>query len=132
MKTNRCIFYGSLRKPMHNYMRFLNRYGIVSIFHEKTICIPGYDLYDLGPYPAAIPNSKGSLMTVDLFSISDQVYKEICYMELDAGYYEDIINIDNKMYNIFLYKGEIDRCKIIDSGDWISHYRKRKPDLAIY
>lgn len=132
MNENKCIFYGTLRKPMYNYMRFLNRFGIANLYHEKTINIPGFDLYDLGPYPAAKPSSNSSLLVVDLFSVSDQVFKEIFTMESDAGYYEDLTNIDNQAYSIFLYNSEIDKDLLIQSGDWVSHYRKLKTNSTIH
>lgn len=126
---NKCCFYGSLRKPLYNYQRFIKMYGRDAMIYEKTTQIPGYRLYSLGQYPAAIQTFDQSIIAVDLFEVSDEAYNSIQYMELGAGYEEQFVNIDDSMYSIFLYDERfIENKNLIESGDWVkdSLYNEQK------
>lgn len=124
----KCCFYGSLRKPMYNYERFVIRYGIDSFKHMKTIKLKGFKLYDLnGSYPCATESFDNSEIIADLFNLSDVAYKSIKSMEQGAGYYEHSINIDDNMYVIYLMKENlISPETLIKSGDWITYYNNKK------
>lgn len=118
---NNCCFYGSLRKPMYNYKRFIEYYGENSIIYKMTTKIPGFELYDIsGNYPAAIKSYNDKEMVVDLFSISDSAYDSIQYMEKSAGYYEDTVCINDEFYSIFLFhKEKLQNKQPIELGDWL-------------
>lgn len=119
---NKCCFYGSLRKPMYNYERFVNFYGTDSMIYEITTKIPGFELYDLGDYPAAIKTFEDTNIVVDLFSLSDECYKSIQYMESFAGYHEDTVYINDESYSIFLFQKEkLNEKKLIELGDWLMY-----------
>jgi gamma-glutamylcyclotransferase (GGCT)/AIG2-like uncharacterized protein YtfP len=92
--------------------------------------LPGFRLYELGssfPYPAAIRTSNiEDKIIVDIFNLSDTLFKNIEYMERDAGYHEDLVCINNEMHSIFLFnEDKIRLTNYISSGDWIMHFSKQ-------
>lgn len=126
----KCAFYGSLRKPMYNYIKFLQTYGQQSMFYKKTITIDGYELYDLGSYPGIKDAKPSKKIVVDLFEISEDVYNSIHDMEIQAGFYEDDIIVDEFSYKIFPYAGRICERSLVISGDWVKeHYNLNKAKL---
>lgn len=117
--TIRCAFYGSLRRPMYNYERFIQAYGKESILYKKTIILQGYELYDLGPYPGIKNAESSKTIVVDLFDVGKEVYDRIYSMETGANFYEDDVMIDNISYKIFPYLGKTYEYNLIESGDWL-------------
>lgn len=122
MKESRikCAFYGSLRKPMYNYSRFIKTYGLDSMRYKKTVKINGYELYNLGAYPGIKLTEKDKTIIVDLFEVTQDVYEVIYGMESGANYYEDDVIIDDTPYKIFIYLGWVSPSSLIESGDWLS------------
>lgn len=107
---------------MYNHARFVDAFGEESMKYEKTTQIPGFKLYNLGSYPAAVQSSNEFSIIIDLFSLSDKVYDSIKRMEHGAGYYEDLINIDDEQYSIFLFhESDITNEKLVNSGDWFRY-----------
>lgn len=117
----KCCFYGSLRRPLYNYERFVSLYGIEQIKYIKTIRIPHFKLYDLGYYPAVVRTSQDCNIVVDLFDVGEMAFTAIKHMELGAGYNLELVNIDGENYNIFTFEEvQLKRCNLITSGDYLS------------
>src|SRR5690349_19593609 len=93
-------FYGTLRVGMENY--YLFRSGME---HLETTMLMGFTLYSLGEYPYAVKTQLSSdVIVVDLFRISAVVQQEIHKIELDAGYYQDYVEVKGQSYGIYLFK----------------------------
>lgn len=110
------LVYGSLRKHSergYNFNRFQGQEFI------KKVTLDGYELYDLGPYPA-LTEGNGKVV-FELHSIEDDSFKCIQYMEQGAGYTEKKVNVDGIEASIFVWpKRRIEACKAprVESGDW--------------
>ena len=120
--------YGSLRQGQYNNLRFQQMYGHESFNHVRTTVFKGYDLYSLGPYPAAIPG-KGELV-VDIFEVSDDLFERLDAMERSADYFPVELFLRNgdehEFINIWLYqpKGHSflrENAPIVRSGDWTKY-----------
>jgi gamma-glutamylcyclotransferase (GGCT)/AIG2-like uncharacterized protein YtfP len=129
----KCVFYGTLRRPDYNYQRMVNlfSYGPKSYLYIRTQRIRGFEMYDLGSYPAIKHAEESKSIVVDIFEISDRAHNYIHCMETGAGYYEDEIYIDNFLCKIFVYKYPTNQSPVIESGDWISH-RKLNPNEHLF
>lgn len=113
----KCAFYGSLRKGMYNYDRFLRMFGKESMKFLETVEVSGFSLKDLSFYPAAV-KEEGSRIVVDLFEVSKQCYQTVQHMELGAGYYEDELKVQSESYKIFLMKNW-SGSETVPGGDWV-------------
>lgn len=120
-KMIKCVFYGSLRKPLYNYIRFLNVFGIDSIHYKRTTYIHGYELYSLGDFPGVKNGEVQKKIVVDLFEVTEEVYDTIRDMELSSGYYEDEIDFECQIHKIFIYKGKVNESQLVESGDWLKY-----------
>jgi len=112
---------------MYNYTKIINKHGVNSMKYIKTIKLPGFTLYDtnLG-YPTAIRSFGDNIIVVDLFELDDHAFESIEYMEVNAGYEEDFVSIDDQTYSIFLFSSNQieENFKLITSGDWIMYVNK--------
>lgn len=125
MTTNsiiKCASYGSLRKPMYNYIRFLTAYGEKSFNYLSTTRIYGWKLYKVtGDYPGIVPAKSNFGITVDLFDVSPACYGRVHNMEVGAGYYEDDITFGNTTFKIFPYAGDVIEDNLIATGDFVAY-----------
>lgn len=117
----KCVFYGSLRKPMYNYNKLRMLYGLDSMQYIKTTPTCGYEMYTLGSYPAIKESSQDRTIIVDLFKVNEEAYKYIQEMETGADFYEDNIIIDGEEYSIFPYAGRVNEHNLIVYGDWVRY-----------
>lgn len=127
MKQNLIAVYGSLRKDEYNYIRFLNEYGDreFSIIKEN-INIKGYNLYDLGPYPA-ICKGEGSL-TVDILRVSPYVLQSLDQMEIGAGYTKETTNVEG-FGEVIIYtfpENSFPEARQVKSGNWSEFLKTKK------
>lgn len=111
------VVYGSLKLGKYNYKRFPSQEYI------KDYQLDGYELYNLGPYPA-ICTGKGKVKA-EIHSVSDEDYLRIRRMEHGAGYSESKLRINlNKSEveaSIFPMGHEVlhqFNPKKIESGEW--------------
>lgn len=116
--------YGSLREGEYNYDRVRQLFGNRSInVLRKDIIVEGFDLFDLGPYPA-ISRGENNL-TVEIISVDENAYSFIKSMELGAGYNEE--HIKYKPYgNVIIYtypKNSFNKERLVASGDWSKHLK---------
>lgn len=80
------ICYGSLKRGEFNYKRFPGQKYL------KSIELNGYELFNLGSYPAA---SEGDgKIQVQIHEISESSAREIEGMEASAGYYPKLLSIE--------------------------------------
>lgn len=126
MSRVRIAVYGSLREGEYNYERIAHNFGKSSIRTLASgVKVSGYDLYDLGPYPAI---SKGeNELIVDVISVDSSAYTFIKRMELGAGYQEDSVKI--KSYgDVLIYTfppNSFPENRLVPSGDWSEHLKTR-------
>lgn len=125
MSRVRIGVYGSLRKGEYNFERFVEAYGTTNIkVLSEGVVIEGYNLYNLGPYPAITKGDNN--LTIDVLSVSENVYNSIRAMELGAGYNEESIKIPR--YNdvkIYTFKeGSFPKERLVESGNWSEFLKK--------
>ena len=82
MKT--IAVYGSLKKGLHN------DWGTRAGVFLGTATTLG-DMYSLGGYPVLMKNGTKKY-EIEVYTITDEMYKQITRMELGAGYMEEEIN----------------------------------------
>jgi len=126
------LTYGTLRAPencpaelrkhkVYNHDRF----GRGTQKYIKTLRIPGFQLFDLGPFPA-ICEGEGEI-TVELHEVTTDAFRNIEYMEQGAGYDSKVIQVDieggtveAKIY--YMNKQDLPprilKNERIESGDW--------------
>lgn len=110
---NYCLFYGSLKSNHYNFGRFDGQKVV------KKILLPDYELFNLGPYPAACPG-KG-IITCELQTVSDAAINYIRQMEAGAGYREVQIELEDLNVKASLFvmdKNQLKRYKKVANGDW--------------
>lgn len=107
------IVYGSLRKGEYNYQYFKRWFGD-DINHVKTTTIDGFTLHSLGSYPCAV-RGEGKLV-VDILEVSEEVSKDIYDMEIGAGYYVDMVHVEDEKLPIYLMANS--NQKVVEHGDW--------------
>ena len=114
--TQRLLVYGLLRKglSLDGLMR-----GAVSLGMRH---VPNFDLYNLGPYPGAVPG-EGVLVT-ELY----QMPANCSWAALDEaeGVSEDpplyrrvVVNLDDGPAQLYVYARSVGEATKIASGDWM-------------
>ncbi len=113
-------FYGSLRRGMENYFHYKT-----GLDYQYSIRLCGFQLYSLGPYPAAVKTaSKDHSIVAEIFRITDPlVAKSIHDLEINAGYYFDTVMIDGEEVGIYLFESS-ENYQEVSSGDWVNFFRK--------
>lgn len=110
------IAYGSLRLNQYNFNRIKGLFGANSIFLIDAITLNGYQMHDLGYYPAVTPNPNKSI-TAEVLLVSDKAFDFIDRMEQGAGYIPIQINTHNHK-NTTLFIMNSCNAPVIPSGDW--------------
>lgn len=123
----KCAFYGTLRRNQNNYQWLFDMYGTSGVQYKKTVSVRGFKMYNLGYYPGVIEGGHDDEIVVDLMELIPEAYNVVYNMELGAGYREDTVSIDDRLYNIFIYDENINpNWGIVKNGDWvITNYNKR-------
>ncbi len=122
-----CV-YGTLRKGQVNYRKIITAFGSACLSYKKTLTLPGWKMYDelLYPYIVRSSNLRDSIV-VEVFTCTNRVYDAIKNMEIGAGYYADIISIDNEWHTIYAKTSRLPGHEQIDNGDWIEHLESPNP-----
>ena len=115
------LFYGSLRAKPEGAKQFYNfgRFGKGTQVYINTLTLEGYELYDLGPYPA-VCEGEGSIV-VELHRVDSLAFSLIGRMEKGAGYFEKKVKVDDAEASIYLMLKEdliYGGAKRIITGDW--------------
>lgn len=126
MKFKKVIaVYGSLRKEGFNHG------SLEKSKYIGTTIINGYTMYEVysGGYPTVVKGKKGSIV-VELYNITEQqIYTNIRWMEIGAGYKEENVYVkcNKKKYKTIIYvfttKPNI---AIVKDGDWIKYYKNKR------
>jgi gamma-glutamylcyclotransferase (GGCT)/AIG2-like uncharacterized protein YtfP len=103
--------YGTLRKDHYNFKRF------ESLEYIKTVRIPGYELWDFGPYPYIIEKENAEI-TVDILKTNASTKRSIDSMEIGAGYKLKEITIDDMQCTIYYMDKIYNNTTQIQSGDY--------------
>ncbi|TCV99021.1 gamma-glutamylcyclotransferase family protein [Biostraticola tofi] len=108
----RIIVYGSLRRKQGNshWMtngQWLGDYEIV-----------GYDLYDLGHYPAVIPGS--GKVYCEVYRIDSSTLGELDALRTKSGEYKRVlIGTPYGTAWMYVYQRPVDGLRLLKSGDWL-------------
>jgi gamma-glutamylcyclotransferase (GGCT)/AIG2-like uncharacterized protein YtfP len=120
-KANLAV-YGTLRRNEYNY------YGATGIEVKDPVRKSGYKMYSVGGgFPAVVKtgNDKDSVV------FEPQVYRleseedynnmaSIDRMEIGAGYYIDVVEINGEYYKVYLYSPEsAEGLSEVEGGDWV-------------
>ncbi len=120
--------YGSLRVDQYNYNWIKSIYpGEFNFIEQNTIS--GYEMFDLGPYPAIAESTEDKIITVDIIQCNDHAYHYIEAMERDAGYKEKTVQINGNSCILF-YWDDLNYLKknsngLVESGDWVEYLDTR-------
>lgn len=107
------LCFGSLKKDKYNFNRFGGQTFI------KSFTLKGYEMYDLGYYPAICPGD--GEITVELHEVEKNSMDYIRRMESGAGYDELVLDILDTKASIFTMPKERfagGRFPKIQNGDW--------------
>lgn len=128
--SKRFLIYGSLREGMYNRKRF----GEDNFVNHGNKRISGYQMYDLGSYPAVVrTGNPADSIEVEVTEITDvKTQESIERMEFYAGYNEELVNLeDGSVAYIFAMGpsiiGDYDE---VSSGDWLTH--NSRPAKSIF
>ena len=120
-KNHNYAFYGSLRKDQYNFRQGME--------YQKTVEITGFKLFSLGAYPCAIQTgNEDDKLTVDLFTVTGQNENSIHRMEIGAGYDYKEVEIDGKMFGIYVYPTDfLNRLadRRVPEGDWVKFLQNK-------
>lgn len=120
-KVSSYAFYGSLRRGMFNFEIYKDHLEFIS-----KNCLPGFKLFALPNYPVAIKtNNSKDLLIVELYKITNPATEnKIHRMEIDAGYYLDIIEVEESKTGIYLCheQGSLPEIK---HGDWVKYFESK-------
>ncbi len=126
------ITYGTLRQGGTNHNYYLreeldkNKKPNSKFLGEGKI--KGFDLYDLGSYPAII-EGEGEVVA-EIYEISEEMFKGIDYMEKSAYYNPEEIIVNGIKGTIWFFKKETlklyKNAKKIEHGDYIKFKDEEK------
>jgi len=104
--------YGTLRKGHYNNYLLRNS----ELLGENIL--PNFTMFRLsGNYPAIVP-SINQLITVEVYRITEKVYKKIEQLELPYNYHAETITTEFGVATIYVYN-------TIESGDWNKQSKRR-------
>ena len=114
---NHIAVYGSLKRGYYNHSLIETQ----EFIGNGTVY--GYQLYDLGYYPAAVQEKSEKELLVEVYSIENSIiFQRVDLMEIGAGYDRTIecIDIDGKIYPCWIYYFETAHkgWKLLPSNKW--------------
>ena len=132
--------YGSLRSGFQSHAyEYISRF-----FHLVGHAKVKGKLYDLGPYPAALPDTGNNYIIGELYNIKEESefswaigqlddYEGVNVEEGEVQLYrreaaEVYINDDKVMAWIYWYNGDVSGMPVVESGDILEYIQaKKKP-----
>ena len=108
----RVIVYGSLRQKQgnHHWMTYSQLLG-----EHK---LEGYELYDLGFYPAVVKGD--GAIECEVYRINPSILTELDELKKNSqDYVRELIPTPYGNAWIYLYKHSVDGLRQIKSGDWL-------------
>ncbi|AYC20413.1 Gamma-glutamylcyclotransferase family protein YtfP [Dickeya dianthicola] len=111
----RIIVYGSLRRKQGNSHWMTNAQWLGD--HQ----LEGYELYDLGHYPAAVAG-EGEIYC-EVYRISSSILTELDELKRGGGVYQrELIATPFGSAWIYLYQRPVTGLRRIASGDWLKRH----------
>ncbi|ACS84634.1 MULTISPECIES: gamma-glutamylcyclotransferase family protein [Musicola] len=111
----RIIVYGSLRRKQGNSHWMTNAQWLGDHLLE------GYELYDLGHYPAAVVG-EGAIFC-EVYRVSSAILAELDALKRDGGEYKrELIATPYGSAWIYLYQQPVTGLSRITSGDWLKRH----------
>ncbi|AKJ41052.1 gamma-glutamylcyclotransferase family protein [Pragia fontium] len=108
----RIIVYGSLRRGQGNSHWMTNAQWL------GEYRISGYELYDLGHYPAVI-KGEGEI-DCEVYRIDSSILAELDELKNDTrDYRRELVQTPYGSAWMYLYLHSVEGLKRIDSGDWV-------------
>jgi len=115
--------YGSLKKKCFNH-------SLISENPRNKLIrkgdISGYKMYLLQSYPCIKSSlSNEDEISVELYSLTDEVFEQIDKMEQRAGY--DAVEVEDdigKKGILHVYNRQVQKENIISSGNWTKNHEK--------
>lgn len=106
--------YGSLRQRMGNHRL------LTTSKYLGTTVVDGWDLYDLGAFPAITP---GELpLTVEVYEVDDVVFASLDRLEGYPSFYDRKL-ISTEYGDAWVYYfHSAPNAPQVPSGDWVAHY----------
>jgi len=117
------IVYGSLRKGHGNHRYLLSDSQLLS---TEVINIP-FAMISLGGFPGLIPSEEHHDITVEVYEVTDEVYRSVESLEGYPRFYQKAI-VPTSLGDYEIYVLEDQRYQtddIIEHGDWNKHYTPR-------
>ncbi|MFS1538580.1 MAG: gamma-glutamylcyclotransferase [Candidatus Phlomobacter fragariae] len=115
----RIIVYGSLRRNQgnHHWMTYAQLLG--------EYRLEGYEIYDLGYYPAVICGE--GTIECEVYRITPSILTELDELKRNSQDYErELISTPYGNAWIYLYKLPVDGLQRIESGDWLKRDGKSR------
>jgi len=115
--------YGSLRKGHGNHRALLSDSQLLS---TEVINIP-FAMISLGGFPGLIPSEKTHDITIEVYEVTDEVYRRVESLEGYPHFYQKAI-VPTSLGECEIYVLEDERYQtkdILEHGDWNKHYTPR-------
>jgi len=106
------LVYGSLREGEYNFDRIKDAYGKASIRKVGEKEVDGFQMHNLGFYPA-IKKGEGTIKC-DILEVSEKAALFIDSMEVGAGY----IKTEVDGLPIYEMNRNVSNYPLVKSGDW--------------
>ena len=112
MMQHKVLVYGTLRQGESNHHLLSH-----SQFLGKVITQAQFQLFDLGPYPAAIKGEQA--LVAEVYLVDDETMKQLDILEdYPHEYDRELINTPYGHAWIYLYQNKSLLKKVLHSGDW--------------
>lgn len=120
MQKANVAVYGTLRRSEYNHYP-------VGVEVKPPVRKSGYKMYSMGGFPAVVKTGNDE----DSVVFEPQVYRldaeedyenmaSIDQMEIGAGYYIDVVEINGEYYKVYLYSpGSAKGLTEVEGGDWV-------------
>ena len=110
--SHRVLVYGTLRQGESNYHLLTD-----SQFLGNVVIQAQFQLFDLGPYPAAIKGDQD--LVVEVYFVDDDTMKQLDILEgYPHEYDRELVTTPHGQAWIYLYQNKCLLTKTIPSGDW--------------
>ncbi|MEX0445059.1 gamma-glutamylcyclotransferase [Xenorhabdus sp. SGI246] len=114
----RVIVYGSLRRKQgnHHWMTYAQLLG------EHRL--EGYEIYDLGHYPAVIRGE--GIIECEVYRITSSILTELDDLKKNTQEYQrELVKTPYGSAWIYLYMLSVEGVPRIESGDWLKRHEER-------
>lgn len=110
------LVYGSLREGEYNFTRINRMLGKDSISKVGDEVVAGFQLRNLGAYPAATKGGESDKIVCDILEVNDEAKEFIDMMEEGAGYVA--IPAGKENLPMYIHDKLSSSYPLVKSGDW--------------